>query len=71
MFLYSAVSSYYRYTEENAADIEVCNLGINDALAAFWGQEYVGNVEEFFYWYSKLIERAFLYKATLVLLFTS
>lgn len=53
-----AVSSYYRYTEENAADIEVCNLGINDALAAFWGQEYVGNVEEFFYWYSKLIERA-------------
>lgn len=53
-----AISSYYRYTEQNAADIEICNLGINDALAAFWGQEYVGNIDEFFYWYTRLIERA-------------
>ena len=53
-----AISSYYRYTEDNAADIQICNLGINDALAAFWGSEYVGNVTEFVEWYCKLIERA-------------
>lgn len=53
-----AISSFYRYTEEDDADIEICNLGINDALAAFWGTEYVGNVDEFFYWYCRLIERA-------------
>lgn len=53
-----AISSYYRYTEDNAADIEICGLGINDALGAFVGEEYRGNVEEFIHWYCKLIERA-------------
>lgn len=53
-----AISSYYRYTEDNAADIQICNLGINDALAAFWGPEYVGNIPEFVEWYCKIIERA-------------
>lgn len=53
-----AISSYYRYTEENTPDIEICNLGINDALAAFFGNEYVGNVSEFVVWYGKIIERA-------------
>lgn len=53
-----AISSFLRYTEDNAADIELCNIGINDALAAFLGAEYVGNVPEFMYWYTRLIERA-------------
>lgn len=52
----SAVTSYMRYDAANA-DIEIINLGINDALAAFLGTEYVGQVPEFMKWYTNLIER--------------
>ena len=51
-----ALSSFLRY-DASGADIEICNLGINDALAAFFGPEYVGNIDEFSYWYRRLIER--------------
>lgn len=52
----SAVTSYCRYDAANA-DLEIINLGINDALAAFLGSGYVGQVSEFVKWYTNLIER--------------
>lgn len=52
----SCISNFLRY-DASGADIEICNLGINDALAAFLGAEYVGNVPEFVEWYCKIIER--------------
>lgn len=52
----SCISNYLKY-DASGADIEICNLGINDALASFLGAEYVGNVPEFVEWYSKIVER--------------
>lgn len=52
----SCISNYLKY-DASGADIEICNLGINDALASFLGAEYVGNVPEFVEWYCKIIER--------------
>ena len=48
--------AYYRWGA-SGADIWMCNLGINDASADFVNNAYKGHVDEFFKYYTALIER--------------
>lgn len=51
-----AYCAYHRWSA-SGADIWICNLGINDASADFVNNAYKGHVDEFFKYYTALIER--------------
>lgn len=51
-----AYCAYYRWGA-SGADIWMCNLGINDASADFVNNAYKGHVDQFFKYYTALIER--------------
>lgn len=51
-----AYCAYHRWGP-SGADIWMCNLGINDASADFVNYAYKGHVDQFFKYYTALIER--------------
>lgn len=57
--IYTGDDAYCAYNRWDAsgADIWMCNLGINDASADFVNSAYKGHVDEFFKYYTALIER--------------
>lgn len=57
--IYTGDDAYCAYNRWGAsgADIWMCNLGINDASADFVNNAYKGHVDEFFKYYTALIER--------------
>lgn len=51
-----AYCAFHRW-KASGADIWICNLGINDASADFVNNAYKGHVDQFFKYYTALIER--------------
>ena len=57
--IYTGDDAYCAFNRWNAsgADIWICNLGINNASADFVNNAYKGHIDEFFKYYTALIER--------------